>query len=65
VELGEAAFERCERAGVRLRVSPHRAAVMVFVAAHGRVALYHADPAAKSSDDVASFVDELISVLLD
>jgi len=35
------------------------------VAAHGRVALYHAHPAAKSSDDVASFVDELISVLLD
>jgi AcrR family transcriptional regulator len=65
VEQGEAAFERCERAGVRLRVTPHRAAVIVFVAAHGRVALYHADPAAKNSDDIALFVDELVSVLLD
>jgi AcrR family transcriptional regulator len=65
VDQGVVAFERCERAGVRLRVTPGRAAVIVFVAAHGRVALYHCDSAGKNSDDIASFVDELISVLLD
>jgi AcrR family transcriptional regulator len=65
VDQGVAAFERCERAGVRLRVSPHRAAVIVFVAAHGRVALYHCHRAAQDVEEIASFVDELISVLID
>ncbi len=58
-----AAFERCERAGRPLRVPSDRAAVMVFVGAHGRVALYHANPE-QGSDRIPSFVDELISLVL-
>lgn len=57
-----AAFERCERAGVRLRVPSDRAAVMVFVGTHGRVALYHSDPAG-GADRILPFVDELISLV--
>ncbi|HTF54458.1 MAG TPA: TetR/AcrR family transcriptional regulator [Pseudonocardia sp.] len=57
-------FERCESAGVRLRVPSQRASVLLFVAAHGRVALYHAggetDPC-----EITPFIDELISVLID
>jgi AcrR family transcriptional regulator len=65
IDAVAAAFDRCERAGQRLRVPSERAAVMVFVGAHGRVALYHSDPGAGGADSVLPFVDELISVVLD
>jgi AcrR family transcriptional regulator len=58
-----AAFDRCDRAGKRLRVPSERAAVMVFVGTHGRVALYHSGPSADSEDRILQFVDELISLV--
>lgn len=58
-----AAFDRCERAGKRLRVPSERAAIMVFVGTHGRVALYHSSPDIDSEDRILQFVDELISLV--
>jgi AcrR family transcriptional regulator len=58
-----AAFERCERAGVRLRRPARRAAVAVFVGTHGRVALWHASEDPAQEDTVFEFVDDLISLL--
>jgi len=58
------AFERCESGGVRLRVPSQRAAVLLFVAAHGRVALYHAGGETDPTE-IRPFIDELISVLID
>jgi AcrR family transcriptional regulator len=57
------AFERCERAGVRLRRPPRRAAVAVFVAAHGRVALWHASEDPSQEEMIFEFVDDLISLI--
>ncbi len=59
------AFERCEEAGRTLRVPSERAAIMVFVGTHGRVALYHANPDLDGADRILPFVDELISLVLD
>jgi AcrR family transcriptional regulator len=60
-----AAFERCEQAGKRLRMPSERAAVMVFVGTHGRVALYHSNPEDGGADRILPFVDELISLVFD
>jgi AcrR family transcriptional regulator len=57
------AFERCERAGVRLRRSPRQAAVTVFVGTHGRVALWHASEDAAQIEMIFEFVDDLISLV--
>lgn len=57
------AFERCESTGHRLRLPAERAAVMVFVGVHGRVALWHSDPDHGDPELVQSFVDELISLM--
>lgn len=59
------AFARCEQAGIGLRMPADRVGAMVFVSAHGRVALHHADPADLDPEAVYPFVDELISALLD
>ena len=58
-----AAFDRCDQAGKRLRLPSERAAVMVFVGTHGRVALYHSNPEADAADRILPFVDELISLV--
>jgi AcrR family transcriptional regulator len=63
-QLGQA-FQRCAHAGISLRMPADRVGAMVFVAAHGRVALYHTDPGDLDPDVVYPFVDELISALLD
>jgi AcrR family transcriptional regulator len=63
VEAVIEAFERCDRAGERLRLPSERAAVMVFVGTHGRVALYHSDPGGDGVDRLLAFVDELISLV--
>jgi AcrR family transcriptional regulator len=63
-QLGHA-FARCEQAGVPLRMPADRVGAMVFVSAHGRVALHHADPADLDPAAIYPFVDELISALLD
>jgi AcrR family transcriptional regulator len=60
-----AAFERCEQAGRTLRLPSDRAAVMVFVGTHGRVALYHSNPQDDDAERIFPFVDELISLVLD
>jgi AcrR family transcriptional regulator len=59
-----AAFERCEAAGHTLRQPAERAAITVFVGAHGRVALYHAAPeAGEGTVGIRAFVDDLISLV--
>lgn len=59
-----AAFERCEAAGYELRLPAMRAAITVFVGAHGRVALYHAAPeAGEGAVGIHAFVDDLISLV--
>ena len=59
-----AAFERCEAAGLALRQPARRAAITVFVGAHGRVALHHAAPeAGEGAVGIHSFVDDLISLV--
>ncbi|MGH3373834.1 MAG: TetR/AcrR family transcriptional regulator [Actinoallomurus sp.] len=63
VEAVIAAFDRCDQAGRRLRLPSERAAVMVFVGTHGRVALYHSNPEADAADRILPFVDELISLV--
>jgi AcrR family transcriptional regulator len=65
VDAVVAAFERCEQAGRPLRLPSDRAAVMVFVGTHGRVALYHSNPQADTAERILPFVDELISLVLD
>lgn len=66
VEAVIAAFERCEQAGKTLRVPSGRAAVMVFVGTHGRVALYHSSvPEDGGGDRILQFVDELIALVFD
>jgi AcrR family transcriptional regulator len=60
-----AAFERCAEAGHKLRVPSDRAAVVVFVGAHGRVALLHSNPGERNAQHVRPFVDELVSLVLD
>ena len=57
------AFERCEQAGVPLRIPARRAAIMVFVGTHGRVALWHATEDPAQEELVLEFVDELISLV--
>lgn len=59
-----AAFERCEAAGYELRIPARKAAITVFVGAHGRVALHHAAPeAGEGAVGIHSFVDDLISLV--
>ncbi|MEK8169158.1 hypothetical protein NKH77_03080 [Streptomyces sp. M19] len=50
-------------AGHPLRLPVDRAAVMVFVAAHGRVALWHTYPTDEGIRQITAFVDELISLV--
>ncbi|HEX3784363.1 MAG TPA: TetR/AcrR family transcriptional regulator [Pseudonocardiaceae bacterium] len=57
------AFEECEAAGYRLRVPARKAAIMVFVGAHGRVALWHSSPDEAGAEEIVPFVDELISLV--
>ncbi|KAA9153174.1 TetR/AcrR family transcriptional regulator [Amycolatopsis acidicola] len=65
IALLTAAFERCTEAGHSLRVPSERAAVLVFVGAHGRVALLHSNPSERSARSVRPFIDELLSLVFD
>ncbi|GAA5144787.1 TetR/AcrR family transcriptional regulator [Pseudonocardia eucalypti] len=58
-------LERAAEGGAQLRLPADRAAVVVFMAAHGRMALYHANPTERSAQKIPQFVDELISLVLD
>jgi AcrR family transcriptional regulator len=61
------AVVRCRAEGVRLPLEDdHDMTVLVFVVAHGRVALSHAGPgvAVNSPDRIASFVSDVLDRLL-
>jgi AcrR family transcriptional regulator len=60
-----AALERCQQAGWKLRLPVDRAAVMIFVAAHGCVALFHAEPEAGELKRALVFLDELLGLVLE
>ncbi|MFJ2646430.1 TetR/AcrR family transcriptional regulator [Streptomyces sp. NPDC087420] len=64
VEALTAAFARCEEAGHTLRLPSDRAAVMVFVAVYGRVALLHSIQRGLTTEERRSFIDELVSLVL-
>jgi hypothetical protein len=63
IDLLVAGFARCAEAGVPLRVSAERAAVIAFVGAHGRVALFQQSAEHNDADSVQAFVDEFVSLL--
>ncbi|WP_084216359.1 TetR/AcrR family transcriptional regulator [Pseudonocardia spinosispora] len=63
--LFQHSLQLAEDAGRRLRLPADRAAVVVFMAAHGRMALYHSNPTARSARLVPQFVDELTALVLD
>ncbi|WP_329130450.1 TetR/AcrR family transcriptional regulator [Streptomyces sp. NBC_00670] len=63
IDLLVAGFARCAEAGVPLRVSAERAAVIAFVGAHGRVALFPQSAEHNDADSVQAFVDEFVSLL--
>jgi AcrR family transcriptional regulator len=65
ITMLSAAFARCAAAGQPLRVPSERAAVIVFVGAHGRVALLHNSPSEQGAREVEPFVDELVSLVFD
>ncbi|QWF84671.1 TetR/AcrR family transcriptional regulator [Amycolatopsis sp. CA-230715] len=56
---------RCDEAGHKLRLPSDRAAVMVFVGVHGRVALLHSSPSERGRKRLIPFVDELVSLVFD
>ncbi|MFD9895211.1 TetR/AcrR family transcriptional regulator [Amycolatopsis sp. NPDC059027] len=56
-------FARCAAAGIALRVPAERAAVIAFVGAHGRVALFPNSPKHTDADSVMAFVDEFVSLV--
>jgi AcrR family transcriptional regulator len=49
--------------GTRLRLPADRAAIVLLVGAHGRVAISHAQPEIDTEDKVLQFVDELVSLV--
>jgi len=63
IDLLVAGFARCATAGVPLRVSAGRAAVIAFVGAHGRVALFQNSAKHRDADAVTAFVDEFLSLV--
>ncbi|MET9265075.1 TetR/AcrR family transcriptional regulator [Amycolatopsis sp. NPDC004079] len=58
-------FARCAEAGIALRVPAERAAVIAFVGAHGRVALFPNSAEHSGADAVLAFVDEFFSLVFD
>ncbi|WP_028921773.1 TetR/AcrR family transcriptional regulator [Pseudonocardia acaciae] len=65
VALFVAGFERCEKAGHRLRQPSQQAGTMVFVSTHGLVALYHANPTPRDPAPQWRYVDNLLSLIID
>ncbi|MDI5968558.1 TetR/AcrR family transcriptional regulator [Streptomyces sp. SL13] len=63
VETLVAAFTRCAEAGHELRVPGRRAAEIVFVGAHGHVALVHSLPSRTGAQNIKAFVDDLIALV--
>lgn len=65
VEQLVATVTAAEAAGARLRVAPDRAAIILLVAAHGRVAIHLARPERSTEETVLNFADELVDLVLD
>lgn len=55
----------CEEAGARLRLPAERAAIVLLVGTHGRVALIRERPLSSDEPGVLQFVDELIGLVFD
>jgi AcrR family transcriptional regulator len=55
----------CERSGARLRLPAERAAIVLLVGTHGRVALTHTHPGEDAESSVLQFVDELIGLIIE
>lgn len=62
IAMVSAAFARCEAAGHSLRLPSDRAAVIVVVGVHGRVALLHSSAVERSPRAVEEFIDELLAL---
>jgi AcrR family transcriptional regulator len=65
VDLLSAALLACERDGARLRLPADRAAIVLVVGAHGRVAISDARVEDEAESLVFAFVDELVSLVFD
>ncbi|HEY1701836.1 MAG TPA: TetR/AcrR family transcriptional regulator [Trebonia sp.] len=65
VEQMVATVRAAEAAGARLRVPADRAAIILLVAAHGRVAIHHSRPEHSTEDSVLQFAGELLGLILD
>lgn len=63
VEQLTTALTACERSGARLRLPADRAAIVLLVGSHGRVAISHAQPEVTDEKPVLRFVDELVGLV--
>ena len=59
-----AALERCAQAGYPLRLQASRAGTVVFVATHGRVALFHSYSAERNVARLHAFIDEVLALVV-
>ena len=59
-----AALERCAQAGHPLRLPASRAGIVVFVATHGRVALFHSYSAERNVARLYAFIDEVLALVV-
>jgi hypothetical protein len=59
------ALERCAGTGHPLRLPPARAGTVVFVATHGRVALFHSYSAERNVARLHAFIDEILSLVVE
>jgi len=59
------ALQRCADAGYTLRLPASRAGIVVFVATHGRVALFHSYSAERNATRLHSFIDEILSLVVE
>ena len=60
-----AALQRCADAGHVLRLPASRAGTVVFVATHGRVALFHSYSAERNVARLHAFIDEVLSLVVE
>jgi AcrR family transcriptional regulator len=60
-----AALAASESAGARLRLPADRAAIVLLVGTHGRVAISHPESEAGAEEGVLRFVDELVGLVFD
>lgn len=65
VEQLTATLAACQSAGARLRLPADRAAIILLVGTHGRVAISHAQSEGAAEERVLRFVDELIGLVFD